>query len=249
MHGRRARSQTDGGARAQDDALPPFAFADDDELRLSMDDAPARDGVPPAARAGALCASGGGACECAEAAAYLDGELRAAEAESFESHLKSCAACAAALTEQRRLLGLLDAAFGGGRRDRVELPADFTRVVKARAQSDMTRVRRASEKGRALALSAALAALAFALLGAQFWAEVLSFVRPAADAASALSEITLRASSSAASGTGVLLRGFGGYLLHSGRAGANLFVYAALACALLLLLGLIGKYHRAGLPD
>lgn len=189
------------------------------------------------------------ACDRADAAAYLDGELGVAESASFESHLKSCAPCAAALAEQQRLLCLLDAAFSRAQHRHVEVPADFARVAVARARSDMTRVRRRSEKGLALALASALAVVAFALLGAGFWGELVSLALPAAHAASSLSDMTLRATGSAASGTGVLLRGFGGYLLQSSPPGAHAFVYAALACAVLLLLGLIGKYRRAGLPD
>lgn len=188
-------------------------------------------------------------CECSDVAAYLDGELGVAESASFESHLKACAPCAGALAEQQRLLCLLDAAFSRAPHRHVEVPADFTRVVKARAQSDMTRVRRRSEKGRALALASALAVVAFALLGAGFWGELASLALPAAHAASALSDMTLHATGSAASGTRVVLRGFGGYVLQSGPSGAHAFVYVALAVAVLLLLRLIGKYHRAGLPD
>jgi hypothetical protein len=113
----------------------------------------------------------------------------------------------------------------------------------------MGRVRRPSEKGRALALAAALAAAAFALLGAGFWGEIVSLALPAAHAASALSGMTLHATGSAASGTRVVLRGFGGYLLGSGPSGAHALIYVALACAVILLLRLIGKYHRAGLSD
>ncbi|HVG28925.1 MAG TPA: zf-HC2 domain-containing protein, partial [Pyrinomonadaceae bacterium] len=79
-------------------------------------------------------------CGCTDVAAYLDGELSVAESSSFEEHLLACAPCAAALSEQRRLLCLLDAAFARAQK-KVELPEDFARVVKARAQTDMTSVR------------------------------------------------------------------------------------------------------------
>ena len=222
MDGIDARSQTSGGACAEGGAAPPLGLSPD---------------------ASAL------PCDCSDVAAYLDGELGVAESASFESHLKSCALCAAAHAEQQRLLCLLDAAFSRAHHRHVEVPADFTRVAVARAQNDMTRVRRRSEKGRALALCLALSAVAFALLGASFWGELAALARPSAHAASALSDMTLHATGSAASGTRVLLRGFGGYLLQSGPPGVHAFVYAALACAVLLLLRLIGKYHRAGLPD
>jgi len=217
-----ARSQTSGGACAEDGAAPPLGLSPDAAARP---------------------------CDCSDVAAYLDGELGVAESASFESHLKACAPCAAALAEQQRLLCLLDAAFSRAQHRHVEVPADFTRVAVARAQNDMTRVRRRSEKGRALALCLALSAVAFALLGAGFWGEIVALARPPAHAASALSDMTLHATTSAASGTRVLLRGFGGYLLQSGPPGAHALVYAALACAVLLLLRLVTKYRRMYRPD
>lgn len=223
MDGIDPKVHTSGGACAEDGAAPPL-------------------GLSPAAAAARPC-------DCADVAAYLDGELGVAESASFESHLKACALCAGAHAEQQRLLCVLDAAFSRAQHRHVEVPADFARVAVARARTDMTRVRRRSEKGRALALCLALSAVAFALLGAGFWGEIVALARPSAHAASVLSDMTLHATGSAASGTRVLLRGFGGYLLGSGPPGVHVFVYAALGCAVLLLLGLIGKYHRAGLPD
>ncbi|MGB8510894.1 MAG: zf-HC2 domain-containing protein, partial [Pyrinomonadaceae bacterium] len=94
-------------------------------------------------------------------AAYLDGELEAAASSVFELHLKECGDCSAALAEQRRLLCLLDAAFDQTFEKRFAPPKDFTRVVRARAQTDMTGVRTRSERTLALKICVALAALAF----------------------------------------------------------------------------------------
>jgi anti-sigma factor RsiW len=195
-----------------------------------------------------LTANGERPCDCSDVAAYLDGELGVAESSSFETHLKSCAACAEALAEQQRLLRLLEAAFSRAQK-RVALPADFTRIVTARAQSDMTCVRRRSEKRRALLLALALASTAFALLGTQIWGELLSPLGAVARALSAASAMMLHSFTEAASGMGLLLRGLGGYLLQAEASGARAFVLVALASAVLLLLRLITKYHRAGLPD
>src|SRR5437868_1442442 len=98
-------------------------------------------------------------------AAYLDGELDGPAAEDFERHAKTCAACSASLLEQRRLLCLLDNAFDDTFENRVALPRDFTRRVRARAQTDMSGVRAARERRLALKICAALAVAAFALLG------------------------------------------------------------------------------------
>jgi anti-sigma factor RsiW len=191
----------------------------------------------------------GRACDCADVAAYLDGELRAAESESFEAHVKSCPPCAAALTEQRRLLGLLDAALSGSHKQ-VELPRDFTRVVAARAQSDMASVRRRPERLRAALLAAGLAFVSLALLGREPLVAALSAARPAARAANSVAGLTLRSAGEATAAAAVFTRGLGGYFVHSAPSGAILLLGAALAvAALLILVGLISRYHRSGLPD
>ena len=43
-------------------------------------------------------------CRTEDAAAYLDGELDGAAAQTFEAHLKMCARCATELRIQRQLL-------------------------------------------------------------------------------------------------------------------------------------------------
>lgn len=187
------------------------------------------------------------ACDCMDVAAYLDGELSIAESSSFELHLASCAACAASLAEQRRLLCLLDAAFSRAQR-KVDLPEDFVRVVKARAQTDMTSVRHSSEKRRALWLCLALSALSCALLGTRALGEGLAPLRAAAGAALSISDMLLHTFAEASAGALLILRGFGRHLVTEPR-GASAFAFVALACAFLALLRLVGDYHRQHLPD
>ena len=198
-----------------------------------------------------LAVGGAQPCDCADVAAYLDGELGAADESIFEAHLSECPPCASALAAQRRLLNLLDAAFGRAQRHGqggVALPADFARVVTARAQSDMTRVRGRSEKWLAALLSLSLAAVAFALLGRGGWDDVLSPLSAAARSLAAVSRLASHSAAEAVAGAALLLRGLGGYLAQAEPANAPLAL-AAFACALLLLLRLIAKYHRAELPD
>jgi anti-sigma factor RsiW len=183
------------------------------------------------------------------AAAYLDGELTAGESGAFESHLKSCGACAATLAEQRRLLGLIDAAVTGSQKV-VVLPEDFARVVAARAQSDMTSVRGASEKRRAALLALALAAAAFALIGAGGRDELLTPAAAVARGLAAALEIALHSVAEAAAGAVLLLRGVGRFFVQARPDGlTRLLSAAALACAVVLLFRLITKYHRTVHPD
>ena len=190
------------------------------------------------------------ACVWADAvAAYLDGELAAGETFVFEEHLKSCGSCPTALAEQRRLMGLITAAVSGPHEE-VVLPKDFARVVTARAQSDMTSVRCAPEKRRAALFVVALVAVGSALIGAGGWGDVLTPAATAARGLAAAAEMALRSAGELASGALVLLRGVGRFLVQSQPDGPRQFLsVAALACAVLLLLGLVTKYRRSFRPD
>lgn len=181
-------------------------------------------------------------------AAYLDGELDAPACEEFDAHARQCPVCAAALLEQRRLLCLLDTAFGDTFEKRLELPDGFTRQLKARAQNDLSGVRDACERRRALKICAALGAAAFALLG---FAALDVVIRPALGAlgaASGVLGVTGRASAEAGSGAAVVLRAVAGRLI-SGAESASVFWVLLLAAGVLLLLRLVSGYHRASARD
>jgi len=189
-----------------------------------------------------------GVCEWGRAvAAYLDGELE--DAARFESHLKECAPCAAALREQRRLLCLLDNAFDETFGRGVALPADFTRVVKARAQTDMSGLRERRERTISLKICLGLACAIFALLGAP----ALDALAPAAEAARAalgLGGVVAGAAADAGAGALVIGRAVGGRVVASGSNPHALLVALPLfVLALGLLVLLIGRYHRARASD
>src|SRR5207237_9103894 len=98
-------------------------------------------------------------CDREDIAAYLDGELAGEELTSFETHLKSCAACAVDLRTQRQLLCTLDVAFNESRE--FELPHDFTRVVAAHAEGSLSGMNKWSERRRAMKICVVLALLSF----------------------------------------------------------------------------------------
>lgn len=185
---------------------------------------------------------------CLDVAAYLDGELDAAQGTRFEQHTKTCASCATALREQRRLLCVLDAAFGDARQQ-IELPKNFTQIVKARAQSDMSSVRHRGERRRAFALCAGLAALSFALLGWQAWDELFAPLRGIAGVLVTMFDMVAHTVGEAVSGVALMLRVLGGQLLNEPSA-FRTATYIILALAVVLLFRLIGNYHRTPrLPD
>ena len=184
-----------------------------------------------------------GRCEWERSvAAYLDGELDADASGAFEAHAKECAPCAAALREQRRLLCLLDNAFDETFERKVALPPDFTRVVKARAQTDMSGVRERRERTISLKICVGLACAIFALLGAPS----LEALAPAADAARAAAGVvgvSAGAAADAGSGALVIARGVGSRLVADSHLHA-LLQWLLFGFVLALLLLLIGRYHR-----
>src|ERR1700752_2866055 len=103
-------------------------------------------------------------CERNLFAAYVDGELDTDLTLLFEDHLDGCAECRAELRAHRLFVCELDAAMSDSAE--IPVPDDFSRMVAARAASDMRGVRTRSEHRKALTICAVLAFVGFALLGA-----------------------------------------------------------------------------------
>lgn len=167
----------------------------------------------------------------------------------FEQHAKNCGSCATALSEQRRLLCVLDVAFGDAQ-SQMQLPANFTEVVKARAQSDMSSVRRRSERRRAALLCAGLAALSFVLLGWRAsWDAMFVPLRAVAGIAVTMFDMAAHTIREVFAGLALMLRVIGGQWLDEPGA-LSTGAYIILALAIILLFRLIGSYHRTPrLPD
>jgi len=98
-------------------------------------------------------------------AAYIDGELLPREELELEMHLAICKLCAGELNEQKTLLQALDFALENERG--IELPANFTRVVVANAESKVSGLRRPQERFKALFVCAALFLLVLLGLGGE----------------------------------------------------------------------------------
>lgn len=181
-------------------------------------------------------------CALEDVAAYIDGELSQAGMVRFEDHLKSCVDCADELRVQRQLLCTLDVAFNGSRP--FQLPHNFTRVVTARAESDLRGMRNKHERRRALKLCAMLAAISFALLGATTRTLVFEPVRSFFKATKSLLQLTWDAASGAVISAAVVVRMIGRAVLLT-QNGLALIIVAVFLFSVSVLPFLLAKYHRA----
>ncbi len=100
-------------------------------------------------------------CPRTELAAYIDGELSPREELELEMHLAICRVCPAELNEQKKLLCALDFALEEERK--IELPANFTEIIVANAQSNVNGLR--SPKERFKAIFVCLILFLFVLVG------------------------------------------------------------------------------------
>lgn len=185
-------------------------------------------------------------CQLEDVAAYLDGELDGAALEAFEEHLKACPDCTTELRAQRQLLCTLDFAFNEPRS--FELPRNFTRVVAAHAENDLSGMREWPERRRALQLCAVLALGSFALLGAASRTLVLDPVRSFFRIAGSLIGLVWQAVYDAGMGLALVVRVVGRALLL-GPHGLWLLLALAFITSLSLLPFLIAKYHRAQIAE
>ena len=181
-------------------------------------------------------------CRTEDVAAYLDGELDGAASESFEAHLKTCARCTTELRMQRQLLCTLDFAFS---EPLFELPRNFSRVVAAHAESDLSGMRKKSERRRALQLCALLALLAFALLGAASRALVFQPARSFLRIAGSLLDLAGRALYDAGTGAAVIGRVVSRALILAPHGLGLILIILPFLIALAVLPRLIVNYHRA----
>ena len=185
-------------------------------------------------------------CQLEDVAAYLDGELAGAALDRFEHHAKTCQTCATELRAQRQLLCTLDVAFNNSRS--FDLPNNFTRVVTARAENDLSAMRNGRERKRALQLCVLLALVAFALLGAATRTIVIDPVRSFFRVARVLLDFLWQAVSDAVATLAVLSRVIRSAVLDT-QPGSRLLLVLAFLVSLSCLSLLIVRYRRAQIVE
>ena len=99
-----------------------------------------------------------GDCPSEEIGAYLDAELPPERAAALEAHFTECAVCRDELNSQKTFLLELSRSLEQGAS--LELPKDFAKAVVTRAESNVTGLRKRSERIAAFSIIGVLLMLA-----------------------------------------------------------------------------------------
>jgi hypothetical protein len=184
-------------------------------------------------------------CQANLIPAYIDGELDTDSQACFESHLESCEDCRVELRAHRLFICELDAALS--HKLEVDVPAGFSRLVTARATSDMSGVRSASENRKALGICAILAIVGFALVGATSRLSAISSSRRLVSTVFGLLSFLWTTLYDAFASVAVILRVVSHKFVAETRSVGLLLVILALA--VVLLSRLISHYHRTSATE
>lgn len=184
-------------------------------------------------------------CERNLFAAYVDGELDTDLTLLFEDHLDDCAECRAELRAHRLFVCELDAAMLESAD--IPVPDDFSRMVAARAASDMRGVRTRSENRKALTICAVLAFVGFVLLGAAARKSLFTFAESLVATVFGLASFVATSAYDAVAGFAVVFRVLSKkVIIESGSLGP---LVGLLALAILILSRLISNYHRTSATE
>jgi anti-sigma factor RsiW len=104
-------------------------------------------------------------CPSDEISSYVDGELSLARELEMDAHFAKCESCAAELNLQKKFLVALGHALES-EQDEIDVPANFTKVVVANAESRVSGLRRRRERFHASLVCAGLLIFLLFTMGA-----------------------------------------------------------------------------------
>jgi predicted anti-sigma-YlaC factor YlaD len=184
-------------------------------------------------------------CEPHLIAAYIDGELELPEQVLFEEHVENCTECRNELRLHQQFSCALESVLAN--EVEVVIPPEFSKVVAARAVSDMGGVRSSLEKKRAIIFCLALAIAGFALIGATTREMTLGLARRLFGMIFGLIDLIGHALYDFVVSVGVISRVVSRkFFVETGN---GLTVLVLLALAAFLLSRLIANYHRTSTTD
>jgi predicted anti-sigma-YlaC factor YlaD len=183
-------------------------------------------------------------CESTLIAAYVDGELDEDLELRFEEHLQECEPCRVELRLHRLFVCELDATLT---ETEMPVPRDFSRIIAARATSDMRGVRTHAEHRKALGICMILALTGFALLGAAARETVFMLAGKSVSTVVGLVSFAAGAIYDTAAGLAIIFRVLSRkIIIESGSLGP---LVVLLALAILLLSRLLSNYHRTSATE
>lgn len=111
-------------------------------------------------------------CPHEEIVAYIDGELSLREELDLDLHLSNCKICTDELNSQKKVSTILEILLEDKAED-IKLPENFTKIITARAESNVSGLRHPKERLSAVFISAVLILPVVIGLGTKF--ETLRF--------------------------------------------------------------------------
>lgn len=106
-------------------------------------------------------------CPREEITAFIDGELSPAEELEFDLHLANCRMCAEELNAHKKVSTTLEILLEKESNE-IDLPENFCKIVKTRAESDVGGLREKKERSFAFFIFAGLILFVFIGLGTEF---------------------------------------------------------------------------------
>lgn len=104
-------------------------------------------------------------CPLAEISSYLDGELSAESESALEMHLADCGVCRNELNDQKTFLLALSGSLEN--EPEIDLPANFTKTIVTRAESNVSGLRDRSHSLVAVAIIATIFVTLVLVLGGE----------------------------------------------------------------------------------
>ena len=178
------------------------------------------------------------ACLIDDIAAYVDGELAPEREIEMDIHFTTCAPCLNELNEQKRFLRQLE--FSLHEEQHLELPANFTKLVVANAESTVSGLRRPGERYNALFICVGLSLFVLFASGAEA-GRVISGLTQVADQIAAVASFFGHLVYSLFLGVVIVLRTVGSHVSMDA-----LSVLALLAVSIFILAALSKRVLRTG---
>ncbi len=181
-------------------------------------------------------------CPREEVFAYIDCELSAEDELAMESHLARCAVCRDELNSQKKVSTTLEILLEEESRN-IELPKDFTKVVTAKAESNVSGLRQRKERSHALLICAILFFLILVGVGAEVKA-VYSATGEFGDQFASVFGFVFRVVYDLGIGVSVVLKSLGHRIVFSSIASLVLLVVVFVSISLSLS-RLVLRYSRS----